>query len=85
MVAKVYRTDFHPKEGIAIVVGIDEATGAVCEIAVPLAAFPKLSAEARRFMSGLQAQANQQPSYGQMHYAELLYGSDISGGDAADH
>ena len=71
MVAKVNRTDFRPEDGIAIMVGVDEATGAVCEIAVPLAAFPKLSAEARRFMYGMQAKASQQPSYGQMHYAEL--------------
>jgi hypothetical protein len=70
MVAKVSDTDWQPQNGVAIMKGIDDATGKMIEIAIPLAAFPKLCADARRFLSGIQAQANKKLSYGQMHYVE---------------
>jgi hypothetical protein len=70
MVAKANRTDWQPENGIAVMEGIVDATGETVKIAVPLAAFPKLCAEARRFLSGSQAKANQPQSHGQMHYVE---------------
>jgi len=70
MVAKVNRTDWQPKNGIVVLVGNEEGTGKTVQISVPLAAFPKLCAEARRFLSGQRARTTSNLSVGQMHYLE---------------